>query len=205
MQEYGAITGNPTFCKLAREMAFGAAHPAVAEKRVATVQALSGAVPPSPLTHEHTRRTCTPPGSRRVTQLLRQGERSSQEAAGSPGAVRRGCGDGHGGGAWRGRVVYAGTGSLRVGAELLAIHYPVKKVLVAAPTWPTHKTIFARAGLQVRWCGRVWGVNAGKGAGAGPQPHVATARERPVQWVGGRRRQAGAVVVARPCLIRWWW
>ncbi len=42
LQEYLAITGNPVFCLLAREMALGATHPAIVGKRVATVQGLSG-------------------------------------------------------------------------------------------------------------------------------------------------------------------
>ncbi|KAJ9520359.1 hypothetical protein QJQ45_030313, partial [Haematococcus lacustris] len=82
-KEYAAITGDPVFCRLARELAFSTASPALTQGRTVTVQALSG------------------------------------------------------------------TGSLRVGAELLATHYAVKTVLIPRPTWPTHRAIFARAGMQV--------------------------------------------------------
>jgi len=83
-KEYLGITGDPTFCKLAREMAFGAGSAAVQEGRITTVQGLSG------------------------------------------------------------------TGSLRVGAEFLATHYPVKTVFIPNPSWPTHRAIFTRAGMTVK-------------------------------------------------------
>mmetsp|Transcript_21362 Transcript_21362/g.36400 ORF Transcript_21362/g.36400 Transcript_21362/m.36400 type:complete len:418 (+) Transcript_21362:78-1331(+) len=82
-KEYLAITGDPVFCRLARELALGANSAAIREKRVATVQGLSG------------------------------------------------------------------TGSLRVGAEFLAAHYPVKTVFIPSPTWPTHRAIFTKAGFKV--------------------------------------------------------
>jgi aspartate/tyrosine/aromatic aminotransferase len=42
-QEYAPITGDAEFCRLACQLAFGADHPAITQRRVATVQALSGA------------------------------------------------------------------------------------------------------------------------------------------------------------------
>ncbi|KAK9829925.1 hypothetical protein WJX72_008678 [[Myrmecia] bisecta] len=44
----------------------------------------------------------------------------------------------------------SGTGSLRVGAEFLAQHYPHKVVLLPDPTWANHNKIFPNAGLQIR-------------------------------------------------------
>lgn len=41
-QEYLGITGDPTFCRLAREMAFGKECAALQEGRITTVQGLSG-------------------------------------------------------------------------------------------------------------------------------------------------------------------
>ncbi|KAK9826756.1 hypothetical protein WJX81_006018 [Elliptochloris bilobata] len=41
----------------------------------------------------------------------------------------------------------SGTGSLRVGAEFLARHYPVRTVLLPSPTWPSHNKIFPLAGV----------------------------------------------------------
>lgn len=34
-----------------------------------------------------------------------------------------------------------------MGAEFLARHYPVKTVLLPAPTWPSHNKIFPLAGV----------------------------------------------------------
>lgn len=43
----------------------------------------------------------------------------------------------------------SGTGSLRIGFEFLAEHYPgPRKVLMPNPTWPNHKNIVARANMQ---------------------------------------------------------
>lgn len=83
-QEYLPIGGNPTFCRLTRELAFGKSSQAIQEGRIATVQALSG------------------------------------------------------------------TGALRVGAEFLAQHYPVKIVYLPVPTWGNHTNIFKRAGHNVK-------------------------------------------------------
>ncbi|PNW78716.1 hypothetical protein CHLRE_09g387726v5 [Chlamydomonas reinhardtii] len=47
----------------------------------------------------------------------------------------------------------SGTGALRVGAEFLAQHLPPgqpRVVYLPNPTWGNHKTIFGRAGMQVR-------------------------------------------------------
>ncbi|KXZ54146.1 hypothetical protein GPECTOR_5g245 [Gonium pectorale] len=47
----------------------------------------------------------------------------------------------------------SGTGALRVGAEFLAQHLPASNprvVYLPSPTWGNHKTIFAKAGFQVR-------------------------------------------------------
>lgn len=44
----------------------------------------------------------------------------------------------------------SGTGSLRVGAEFLATHYPTKVVYIPKPSWPTHRSVFKNAGLQVQ-------------------------------------------------------
>jgi aspartate aminotransferase len=51
-----------------------------------------------------------------------------------------------------GRIVgiqgLSGTGSLRIGFEFLAEHYPgPKKVLIPNPSWPNHKNIVARANM----------------------------------------------------------
>jgi len=42
-QEYLPISGDPAFCRLARQLALGADCPAIKEGRVSTVQSLSGA------------------------------------------------------------------------------------------------------------------------------------------------------------------
>ncbi|CAL5221184.1 g3330 [Coccomyxa viridis] len=42
----------------------------------------------------------------------------------------------------------SGTGSLRVGAEFLAQHYPVHTVLLPNPTWANHNKIFPLAGIK---------------------------------------------------------
>ncbi|KAK9915069.1 hypothetical protein WJX75_004347 [Coccomyxa subellipsoidea] len=42
----------------------------------------------------------------------------------------------------------SGTGSLRVGAEFLAQHYPVHTVLLPSPTWANHHKIFPLAGIK---------------------------------------------------------
>ncbi|XP_051148916.1 aspartate aminotransferase, cytoplasmic-like [Andrographis paniculata] len=44
----------------------------------------------------------------------------------------------------------SGTGSLRVGAEFLAQHYPVKTILIPVPTWGNHPKVFNAAGLSVQ-------------------------------------------------------
>eukprot|EP00891_Asterochloris_glomerata_P004767 jgi/Astpho2/4767/Aster-00315 len=44
----------------------------------------------------------------------------------------------------------SGTGSLRVGAEFLKLHYPVHLVYIPNPTWANHLKIFPLAGIQVR-------------------------------------------------------
>ena len=45
----------------------------------------------------------------------------------------------------------SGTGSLRVGAEFLARHYPQSKlVLLPDPTWPNHNKLFPLAGIDVK-------------------------------------------------------
>ncbi|GAX81276.1 hypothetical protein CEUSTIGMA_g8708.t1 [Chlamydomonas eustigma] len=44
----------------------------------------------------------------------------------------------------------SGTGSLRVGAEFLAAHYSYKIVYIPDPSWPSHRTIFRNAGMEVR-------------------------------------------------------
>lgn len=41
-QEYLPITGDPVFCRLARQLALGADCPAIQQGRVSTVQSLSG-------------------------------------------------------------------------------------------------------------------------------------------------------------------
>ncbi|DBA88905.1 hypothetical protein WJX79_000402 [Trebouxia sp. C0005] len=44
----------------------------------------------------------------------------------------------------------SGTGSLRVGAEFLALHYPLKLIYIPSPTWANHNKIFPLAGIQIR-------------------------------------------------------
>lgn len=45
----------------------------------------------------------------------------------------------------------SGTGSLRIGAEVLARFYPGPKLaLIPAPTWPNHRSIFERSGMDVQ-------------------------------------------------------
>ena len=44
----------------------------------------------------------------------------------------------------------SGTGSLRVGAEFLARHYPHKLVLLPDPTWPNHNKLFPLAGIKAQ-------------------------------------------------------
>lgn len=40
---------------------------------------------------------------------------------------------------------------MQIGAEVLARHYPGPKVaLIPAPTWPNHRSIFERSGMEVR-------------------------------------------------------
>ncbi|KAK9788453.1 hypothetical protein WJX73_007890 [Symbiochloris irregularis] len=43
----------------------------------------------------------------------------------------------------------SGTGSLRVGGEFLAHHYPNKPILLPKPTWPNHNKLFPLAGMKV--------------------------------------------------------
>ena len=44
----------------------------------------------------------------------------------------------------------SGTGSLRIGAEVLARFYPGPKLaLIPGPTWPNHRSIFERSGMEV--------------------------------------------------------
>ncbi|KAH7277281.1 hypothetical protein KP509_39G043800 [Ceratopteris richardii] len=44
----------------------------------------------------------------------------------------------------------SGTGSLRVGAEFLAKHYPQKVIYIPTPTWGNHPKVFTLGGLQVK-------------------------------------------------------
>ncbi|KAL3149705.1 hypothetical protein ABBQ38_013535 [Trebouxia sp. C0009 RCD-2024] len=44
----------------------------------------------------------------------------------------------------------SGTGSLRVGAQFLALHYPLKLIYIPSPTWANHNKIFPLAGIQIR-------------------------------------------------------
>ena len=45
----------------------------------------------------------------------------------------------------------AGTGSLRVGAEFLAKHYPgPKTILTPTPTWANHDKLFPQGGLKIQ-------------------------------------------------------
>ena len=44
----------------------------------------------------------------------------------------------------------SGTGSLRVGAEFLKLHYPVHLVYIPNPTWANHLKIFPLAGTWAR-------------------------------------------------------
>eukprot|EP00798_Chlamydomonas_sp_ICE-L_P003903 gene3903-13973_t len=45
----------------------------------------------------------------------------------------------------------SGTGSLRVGGEFLAEHYPgAKEVYIPAPSWPTHRSVFRKARIEVK-------------------------------------------------------
>ncbi len=144
-------------------MALGAAHPALAAKRVVTVQGLSGA-----RLAWRTRTLVWGMGgsaggkSSQRRHLFRQAaysplrhyQRRVRAAAQRSAARRLVC---------HARTVltascllrcalplHAGTGSLRVGAEFLSIHYPVKKVLIPSPTWPTHRAIFTKANMQVK-------------------------------------------------------
>ncbi len=42
-----------------------------------------------------------------------------------------------------------GTGALRLGADLLGLLNPAAKVLISAPSWENHRSLFARAGFAV--------------------------------------------------------
>ena len=42
------------------------------------------------------------------------------------------------------------TLSLQVGAEFLALHYPLKLIYIPSPTWANHNKIFPLAGIQIR-------------------------------------------------------
>lgn len=44
----------------------------------------------------------------------------------------------------------SGTGSLRVGAEFLAMHYAQKTIYIPTPTWGNHTKVFGLGGLQVK-------------------------------------------------------
>lgn len=44
----------------------------------------------------------------------------------------------------------SGTGSLRVGGEFLARHYPQKLILLPSPTWPNHNKLFPLAGIKTQ-------------------------------------------------------
>ena len=38
----------------------------------------------------------------------------------------------------------------QVGAEFLALHYPLKLIYIPSPTWANHNKIFPLAGIQIR-------------------------------------------------------
>eukprot|EP00009_Paramoeba_aestuarina_P009334 CAMPEP_0201522558 /NCGR_PEP_ID=MMETSP0161_2-20130828/18110_1 /ASSEMBLY_ACC=CAM_ASM_000251 /TAXON_ID=180227 /ORGANISM="Neoparamoeba aestuarina, Strain SoJaBio B1-5/56/2" /LENGTH=406 /DNA_ID=CAMNT_0047921443 /DNA_START=21 /DNA_END=1241 /DNA_ORIENTATION=+ len=44
----------------------------------------------------------------------------------------------------------SGTGALRVGAEFLSSHFPVKTIYVSDPSWGNHGKVFSLAGLTVK-------------------------------------------------------
>ncbi len=37
-----------------------------------------------------------------------------------------------------------------MGAEFLALHYPLKLIYIPSPTWANHNKIFPLAGIQIR-------------------------------------------------------
>ena len=41
-------------------------------------------------------------------------------------------------------------GLLQVGAQFLALHYPLKLIYIPSPTWANHNKIFPLAGIQIR-------------------------------------------------------
>ena len=43
-----------------------------------------------------------------------------------------------------------GTGALRIGGDFLSQHI-TKKIYLSEPTWPNHKSIFTRAGMEIGW------------------------------------------------------
>lgn len=84
-KEYLAIDGYEPFVRLARELILGADSPAIAERRVASLQGISG------------------------------------------------------------------TGSLRVGAEFLAVYLNPPAVYISQPTWGNHIQIFEKVGTPIRF------------------------------------------------------
>ncbi|KAG2484886.1 hypothetical protein HYH03_016367 [Edaphochlamys debaryana] len=158
--EYLPIAGNAEFCRLARTLALGGDCPALQGGRVATVQALSGEGAGGG--NGGGRRgegVCMARtgggGEGRVATV----QALSIEGAGGVEGGRRGEGVcmARTGGGGEGRVAtvqaLSGTGALRVGAEFLAAHLPStapRVVYLPSPTWGNHKTIFAKAGFQVR-------------------------------------------------------
>ena len=131
LQEYLPIGGNPEFCRLSAQLAFGSGSAVLREHRNATVQALSGTgslrvrapvqyafMPLICLNIPYTKHIVLP----HVPHLM---DRCFQS---------------------RGPSVPA-----KVGAEFLAKHYPgAKVVLLPLPTWANHNKIFPNAGLEVR-------------------------------------------------------
>lgn len=41
-------------------------------------------------------------------------------------------------------------GFLQVGAQFLALHYPLKLIYIPSPTWANHNKIFPLAGIEIR-------------------------------------------------------
>jgi aspartate/tyrosine/aromatic aminotransferase len=49
----------------------------------------------------------------------------------------------------------SGTGALRLGAEFLQQHHPVKVLYLPSPSWGNHEALFREAHLEVRYY-RYW-------------------------------------------------
>jgi hypothetical protein len=122
------MSGNPAFCALAQRLAFGADFVNNAAGR-----SPSPAAAPTPM------------------HAPAAGAADSAHAHANGGS---GGGGGGGGGCIATVQTLSGTGALRVGAEFLARHHPVRIVYLSQPTWCARVCVCVRACVCVYACVR---------------------------------------------------